>query len=60
MFDEAVVVNHLGTLIAFVEDKEITIRSIRMPNNATLVDNLRPRIALAESKLNPAESTLNR
>jgi len=60
MFDEAVALNNTGTLIAFVEDKEITLRSIRMPNNATLVDNLRPRIATAESKLNPAESTLNR
>ena len=60
MFDETHTINHLGTLLAFVEDKEICIRSIRMPNNATLIDNLRPRIAIAESKLNPSEAALNR
>ena len=54
MFDEACALNTTGTLIAFIEDANITIRSIRMPNNATLIDNLRPRIAVAESKLNPA------
>ena len=31
-----------------------------MPNNATLMDNLRPRIAVAESKLNPALQAMNR
>ena len=31
------------------------MRSIRMPNNATLMDNLRPRVAVAENKLNPAQ-----
>ena len=36
------------------------VRSIRIPNNATLIDNLRPRIAVAECKLNPAESAMNR
>ena len=60
MFDEATAVHSQGTLIAFIEDSEIVVRSIRMPNNATLIDNLRPRIAVAESKLNPAQATLNR
>ena len=54
MFDEAVAINCSGTMLAFVEDTEISVRSIRFPNNATLIDNLRPRIAVAESKLNPA------
>ena len=49
-----------ANVIAFIEDTDISIRSIRMPNNATLIDNLRPRIAVAESKLNPAQSALNR
>lgn len=54
MFDEATAINNSGTLLAFVEDADIQVRSIRMPNNATLIDNLRPRIAVAEAKLNPA------
>ena len=49
-----------ANILAFIENDEISVRSIRMPNNATLIDNLRPRIAVAESKLNPAQSALNR
>ena len=60
MFDEATSINNIGTLLAFVEDGRISVRSIRMPNNATLVENLRPRIAMAELKLNPAQETVNR
>lgn len=60
MSDEGTSINHTGTLIAFIQGQDICIRSIRMPNNATLIDNLRPRIAVAESKLNPAEAALNR
>ena len=60
MHDDATAVNNLGSTIVYVEDDEIIIRSIRMPNNATLMDNLRPRIAVAESKLNPALQALNR
>ena len=60
MFDEAAAVVNSANVIAFIEDTDISIRSIRMPNNATLIDNLRPRIAVAESKLNPAQSALNR
>lgn len=59
-FDEAADINPTANLIAFVEDSDISVRSIRIPNNATLIDNLRPRIAVAESKLNPAQSALNR
>lgn len=59
-FDEAAAVVNTANVIAFIEDTDISIRSIRMPNNATLIDNLRPRIAVAESKLNPAQSALNR
>lgn len=47
MFDEAAALNNVGTLIAYIEDQDITLCSIRMPNNATLIDNLRPRIAVA-------------
>ena len=47
MFDEAVAINNMGTLIAYIEDADICLNSIRMPNNATLIDNLRPRIAVA-------------
>ena len=60
MFDEAAAVVNTANVIAFIEDADISIRSIRMPNNATLIDNLRPRIAVAESKLNPAQACLNR
>ncbi len=60
MFDEAVAINCHGTTLAFVQEDSICVRSIRIPNNATLIDNLRPRIAVAECKLNPAESAMNR
>ena len=60
MDDEATAINNLGTTLAYVQDDEIIVRSIRMPNNATLMDNLRPRIAVAESKLNPAQQAMNR
>lgn len=60
MQDDATAVNNLGSTIVFVEGDEIAIKSIRMPNNATLMDNLRPRIAVAESKLNPALQAMNR
>ena len=58
--DEVVAINHTANYLAFVEDTEITVHSVRMPNNATLIDNLRPRIAVAECKLNPAQLALNR
>ena len=54
MQDEAQAINNHGNIIAFVEDDEISLRSIRLPSNATVMDNLRPRTAVAESKLNPA------
>ena len=60
MFDEVVAINHTANYLAFVEDTDITVHSVRMPNNATLIDNLRPRIAVAECKLNPAQLALNR
>lgn len=59
-FDEACTMLNSANILAFIESDEISVRSIRMPNNATLIDNLRPRIAQAESKLNPAQSALNR
>lgn len=55
MDDEATCINNTATTIAFIQDDEIIMRSIRMPNNATLMDNLRPRVAVAENKLNPAQ-----
>ena len=60
MHDEATAVNNLGSIMAFIENDSIILRSIRMPNNTTLMDNLRPRIAIAESKLNPAVKAMNR
>ena len=54
MEDEVAAFNNFGTILAYLEEDEIIVRSIRMPDNATLSDNLRPRIAKAESKLNPA------
>jgi len=53
-FDEAASMLNSANILAYIESDEISVRSIRMPNNATLIDNLRPRIAQAESKLNPA------
>lgn len=38
MYDEAACINNVATLIALIEDSEIVIRSIRMPNNAVLID----------------------
>ena len=43
-----------ANVLAFVDGEDISLRSIRMPRNATLIDILRPRIAIAESKRNPA------
>ena len=60
MDDEVAAFNNFGTILAYLEDDEIILRSIRMPDNATLSDNLRPRIAKAESKLNPAQCCMNR
>ena len=60
MHEDATAVNNLASTIVFIEDDELIIRAIRMPNNATLMDNLRPRIAVAESKLNPALQAMNR
>lgn len=60
MHEDATAVNNIGSTIIFIEDDELIIRAIRMPNNATLMDNLRPRIAVAESKLNPALQAMNR
>lgn len=60
MHEDATAVNNLASTIVFIEEDELIIRAIRMPNNATLMDNLRPRIAVAESKLNPALQAMNR
>ena len=60
MHQDPTAVDSLGSTLIFIEDDELIIRSIRMPNNATLMDNLRPRIAVAESKLNPALQAMNR
>ena len=60
MHQDPTAVDNLGSTLIFIEDDELIIRSIRMPNNATLMDNLRPRIAVAESKLNPALQAMNR
>jgi len=53
-FDEAACMLPDANILAFIENDEISVRAIRMPNNVTLIDNLRPRIATADSKLNPA------
>lgn len=50
--DEAMAMS--ANVLAFVDGEDISLRSIRMPRNATLIDILRPRIAIAESKRNPA------
>ena len=60
MMDDAVAVNSSGSILTFVEDNEITIRTIRVPNSAVLVNRLRPRFAVAETKMNPAQASNNR
>ena len=58
--DEAVCVNSSATLLTFVEGLEISVRSIRLPNAGVLIDCLRPRYIVAESKLNPGQACLNK
>ena len=36
------------------------MRSIRLPNSAVLIDTLRPRYIIAESKLNPGQACQNK
>ena len=60
MSDDAVAVNSTGQVMAFIEEEDITIRVIRVPNSSILVDRLRPRFNVAESKMNPAQASSNR
>ena len=60
MADDAVAVNSTGQVMAFIEEEDITIRVIRVPNSSILVDRLRPRFNVAESKMNPAQASSNR
>ena len=60
MTDDAATVNTNGTILAFLEDETIRVRTIRVPNSTALVDQLRPRFAIAETKVNPAQACMNR
>ncbi len=60
MADEAAAINDKGTIMVFVEDEKLAIRTIRVPNSAVLVNRLRPRFAVAETKMNPAQASNNR
>ncbi len=52
-YDEACCINSNATLLTYVEGSELSVRSIRLPNSSILIDQLRPRYIVAESKLNP-------
>ena len=52
-YDEAACVNSSATLLTYVEGLDLSVRSIRLPNSAPLIDTLRPRYVIADSKLNP-------
>ena len=52
-YDEAACVNSSAVLLTFVEGLDLTVKSIRLPNSACLIDTLRPRYITADSKLNP-------
>ena len=60
MMDDAVAVNSSANIMAFAEDEHIRVRTIRIPNSSFLVDRLRPRFAVAETKMNPAQASSNR
>ena len=60
MADEAAAINDKGTIMVFVEDEKLAIRTIRVPNSSVLVNRLRPRFAVAETKINPAQASNNR
>lgn len=59
-YDEAAAINSNATLLTFVEGMEMNVRSIRLPNSAVLIDTLRPRYLIAESKLNPGQACQNK
>ena len=60
MADEAAAINDKGTIMVFVEDEKLAIRTIRVPNSSVLVNRLRHRFAVAETKINPAQASNNR
>lgn len=60
MEDDAVAVSSGGQILAFIEDDSIRVRTIRVPNSSVLVDRLRPRFNVAETKMNPAQASSNR
>ena len=59
-YDEAAAINSNATLLTFVEGVDLQVRSIRLPNSSVLIDTLRPRYIVAESKLNPGQACQNK
>ena len=53
-YDEAAACNSSATLLTFVEGLDLSVRSIGLPNSSVLIDTLRPRYVIADTKLNPA------
>jgi len=60
METEAFTVDSTGKFIAYIDGPEILVRSIRIPNQSSLIDTLRPRYQKAEQKLAPASASENK
>jgi hypothetical protein len=57
MDSEAFALDGTGRILAQVDGHDLTLKSVRLPNNAALMDCFRPRYAIAEKKLNPAQAS---
>jgi|GEM_PF-6377909 hypothetical protein len=57
MESEAFALDSTGRILAQADGHDLTLKLIRLPNNAALMDCFRPRYAVAEKKLNPAQAS---
>lgn len=57
MASEAFALDSTGRILAQADGQDLTLRLVRLPNNAALMDCFRPRYAIAEKKLNPAQAS---
>lgn len=57
MESEAFALDSTGRILAQADGHDLTLKLIRLPNNTALMDCFRPRYAVAEKKLNPAQAS---
>jgi hypothetical protein len=60
MEEEAFAVDMTAKIITYGESDQLVVKSIRLPNSEKLIDELRPRFAVAKMKLNPAVASENK